>query len=68
MTQTDNGDLVDFIFKPLYLVVDILREFLFLIYILLGVLFLFFLAEKEFPGFKSYCESFISSLRNLTFK
>jgi len=50
MTRID-GDLVDFVFKPFYMVVDVLREFLFLLYILLGLLFLFFLAEKEFPGF-----------------
>jgi len=65
MTRID-GDLVDFVFKPFYMVVDVLREFLFLLYILLGLLFLFFLAEKEFPGFKSFCEgSFLNTLRNL---
>ena len=60
MAHIDDGDLFDFVFKPLYMVVDVLREFLFLLYILLGLLFLFYLAEKEFPGFKLFIESLSS--------
>ena len=64
MVYIDDGDVVDFLFKPMYVIIDILREFFCLLYVLVGLLFLFFLIDKEFPGFKTFCEA---TLRNLNF-
>lgn len=58
----DDNDIIDIFFKPLYLVCDVIREFLFLLYIGLGLLFLFFLIDREFPSFKMFCEGVLRAL------
>jgi len=65
MVHFDDGDLIDFLFKPLYMLCDILREVLFLLYIALGLIFLFFLVEKEFPDFRAF---YGSALKHLALK
>lgn len=65
MVHFDDGDLIDFMFKPLYMLCDILKEVLFLLYVALGLIFLFFLVEKEFPDFRAF---FNSALRILALK
>ena len=62
MVYLEEADVIDFLFKPVYLLCDILREVLFLLYIALGLIFLIFLVEREFPEFRTFCGSALEQL------
>jgi len=62
MVYLEEADVIDFLFKPVYMLCDILREVLFLLYIALGLIFLVFLVEREFPEFRTFCGSALKQL------
>jgi hypothetical protein len=62
MVYLEDADVIDFLFKPVYMLCDIMREVLFLLYIALGLIFLVFLVEREFPEFRAFCGSALKQL------
>lgn len=57
--------LYDIIYRPFYFLMDMIQKFLTLIYIALGLLFLIFLIDKEFPSFRVFVESMLKVLKIL---
>lgn len=58
-------DLFDFFAKPFRLLTGILREMIVVFYLALGLMFLFFLMQKEFPEFKEFSAPILEKLNIL---
>jgi len=55
--------LNELIFKPLSLTLELIKEFLMVLYVGVGLIFLVFLISKEFPTFLDFLENILRYLK-----
>lgn len=57
--------IYDMLYSPFYFLIDLIQRFMISVYMALGLLFLIYLLDKEYPGFRLFIESILRKLRIL---